>query len=587
MRNVPSYIEERLKKNIQTRANDSAPSARIWISRPSTALANDEFLERQTVLSSAVTDASIAVCHPRARRSNTHIYVAYISNGVAKVAMAGHKLKMDMHDWVDTGFEEDATAISIAFDGTMPKVYGSEIEFLTEQTPWVFWVNGGSLFAQKLGGETVILAENNCSDVSAIRAAWTQVTSFNFGLVVFFILGGSLYYRQLIDGEWTDAEMVSFGPSGAYWAGVSAFRTWDHRVGVQLKSTTGDIYELFTQFMGIGTRNTEHLEISDVRKTSHKLTKIGYLEQATSEHLDISSVDNVAPYQGLYTLGVPSLVSVGNIADESGDFGKRLLLVFDKELNNETIQASIGSFYFIDENESYYFPISIEMDKTGRRALLQFVDFNNAQGVCVMRYDPGTVVTILEETLSAQSMEFAPTGLVPNYDGLPEVAEILAENEIGTEVSIRFTERITDIRDGCADKFIVTINYPEYSPEGKLSTHICPVIAVERADDYTIILHFADGIESSIRNAVGEVTVQYIGTTLVGEKGPVLGFKKTFVPVGLYMKPHPNDAEHIELSVSKTTKLTAIKYSSGSAPGEHMTITDVTKLSILTHIDDI
>ena len=590
MRSVPSYIEERLKKNIQTRANDSAPSARIWLGRPSNPLTNGDFLERETIISGSVTDASIAVCHPRTKHVGTNIFVAYVSDGVAKVVMAKNKTKIDYRAWLDMDFEEDATAVSIAFDGTMVKSYGHEMEFVTEQTPWVFWANDGALYAQKLGWETIILAEGNCTDVSAIRAAWSQANTFDFGLVVFFILNGTLYYRQLIRNEWTDAEVVSFGPSGVRWSGVSAFRTWDYRVGVQLKSTDGNVYELFTQFMGIGTRNAEHVEISNAKKTTNKLTKIGYHDRKFEEHVDIRSANNITPYQGLYTLGVPSLLSVRNIDDGYGDWGKKVVLTFDKELNNDTVQASIGSFYFIDENEDYYFPISIKMDKTGRRATLEFVDFNNAQGVCTMCYDPGTVVTMLNETLSAQQGIFIPTGLVPNDIVLPEVVEILAENEIGTEVSVRFTEPITDIRDGCYNDFIVTINYPEYSPGGSLSRLVCPVVAVEHSvnDSRTIILRFADGMTSSIRNAVGEVTVQYAGTTLVGEQGLVLGFLKKFTPVGLYMKPNPHDGEHVEIiGASKTAKLTAIDYLSASAPGEHVVIVGATKTAKLTHIDHV
>lgn len=590
MRSVPSYIEARLKKNIQTRANDSDPSAKIWINRPSTALVDDEFLERQTVLNSSITDASIAVCHPRMGRDNTAIFIAYISNGVAKVTMANQETKMDRHTWNDTGFRENATKIAIAFDGTMPKSYKNEVEFVTEQTPWVFWVNGGVLYAQKLGGETVVLAESNCTDVSAIRAAYSISSTFDFGLVVFFILNGVLYYRQLIHDEWTDSEIVNFGPSGVRWSEVSAFRTWDYRVGAQLKSMTGAVYELFTQFMGIGTRNAEHVEITNAKKTEHKLTKIDYHNRKFEEHVDISSADNVTPYQGLYTLGIPTLLSVHNVDNGNGDWGKEIMLTFDKELDNETVQASMGSFYFIDEKQDYYFPISIKMDKTGRRATLEFVDFNNARGVCRMYYNPGTVVTMLGEILSAQQRTFTPTGLVPNNIVLPEVVEIMAENEIGTEVSVRFTEPIVDIRDGCASDFIVTINYPEYSPGGSLSRLICPVIAVERPvnGNRTIILRFADGMTSSIRNAVGEVTVQYAGTSLVGEQGLVLGFLKTFTPVGLYMKPNPHDGEHVEiLSATKTAKLTAIGYMSARAPGEHVEILGATKSAKLTHIDHV
>ena len=478
MREIPSYIAERLKKNIQTQANKSAPSARIWVTRKNTILENDEFLERQTVVNSSVTDASIAVSHPRIRRANSDIYMAYVSGGVAKVVTSPHKSNLNDHIWRDTGFNENATAVAIAFDGTMQDSLASEVEFITENAPWVFWVNDGMLFAQKLGGETITLAEANCVDVSAIRAAYSQTSTFEFGLVVFFILGASLYYRQLIKGEWTDAELVSFGPTGVYWSAVSAFRTWDYRVGVQLKSTTGDIYELFTQFMGIGTRNVEHVSVANM---SHKteITQIEYtnVEHAT-EHVEVANMSTPLIYLGIYELGVPSLLDVYNIDDGQGDWDKQVVFAFDKELENNSVQASIGSFYFIDEENKWYFPSSIKMDRTGRLATLTFVDISNASGECTAYYEPGTVVTMMDEVLSAQQLKFTPKNLVPSDVELPEVVEMWNLNEIGTEVAIRFNKPLTSAPADSAEKFIVTIAEPEYSPGGALSDSVKPVISV-------------------------------------------------------------------------------------------------------------
>ena len=588
MRSIPSYILERLNKNVQTSANATGPSTKMWISRPSTVLVNDQFLERQTVATGSITDVSVAVCHPRAMRNNTRIHIGYISDGIAKVVESKHKANMDSHVWSDTGFREYATAISVAYDGTMPKLDNGDVEFVTEPTPWVFRVNNGMLFAHKLGDVTFILAEENCSDVSAIRAARTQDSTFDFGLVVFFIINGLLYYRQFIRDNWTDAELVSFGPSGVQWSAVSAFRTWDYRVGVQLKSTTGDIYELYTQFMGIGTRNTEHLEITNTTRNATVTTIESLSYRYSNEHIDVLNTSNVAPYQGLYTLGTPNLRSVRNISDGSNNWGKLVLITFDRELEKESVQESIDSFYFVDENEIHYSPISIEMDHTGRKATLTFSNFNDSRGACTMHYEPGTVVTMMGEALPAQSVMFTPTGLTPSEIGLPEVAEILAENDIGTEVSIRFTERIIEVRDGCEDNFTVTINYPEYYPDGKLSSHICPVIDVELIDKYTILLHFEDGVETSIRNAVGEVTVQYMGVALVGEQGPVLDFRETFMPIGLSMRPNPNDSEHIEIySTTRTSKLIEIDYHYASVPGEHLVVSNTSKVGTLTHIDHL
>ena len=508
MREVPSYIAERLNRNIQTKANGSAPSAKLLVGRPSTALTNDAFLERQTVVTGVVTDASIAVCHPRVKRANTDIFVAYVSNGVARVVASKHKAAVDTHDWADTGFEENATAVSIAFDGTMLKAYGNEVEFVTEKTPWVFWVSDGALYTQKLGGETITLAEANCSDVSAIRAAWSQVNTFDYGLVVFFILGSSLYYRQLINGAWTDAELVSFGPTGVYWSAVSTFRTQDYRVGVQLKSTTGDIYELFTQFMGIGTRNVEHISVANMSQKAD-ITRIEYtnVEPAT-EHIEVANMSTSLTYLGLYELGVPSLLDVYNIDDGQGNWGKQVVFVFDKELKNDSVQASIGSFYFVDEENKWYFPSSIKMDRTGRLATLTFVDVSNASGECTAYYEPGTVVTMMEEVLSAQEYKFTPKNLIPSDVVLPEVVAMWNLNEIGTEVAIRFNKPLTSAPADSAEKFIVTIAEPEYSPGGALSDSVKPVISVSGYGGMHETVDLSTGAGNGVRMVNGKLSLE-------------------------------------------------------------------------------
>lgn len=592
MRSIPSILSSRLKSNIQTRASKSDPSASLWVGRPNTVLVDDAFLERQTAKTASIEDVSIAVCHSKIKKANTKIYMAYISDGTAKVVSANSKYAMAQHSWSDEGFSQTATAVSIAFDGTMPMTDRGDVEFVTEEIPWVFWVNDGMLFAQKLGGETITLAESNCVDISAIRAAWSQASTFDFGLVAFFILGSSLYYRQLINGEWTDAELVSFGPSGVYWAEVSAFRTWDYRVGVQLKSTDGDIYELFTQFMGIGTRHAEHLQLVDSVVTGSKTTQIHYTDlRSLPEHLEIVGIENTTIYSGLYGVGVPTLVAVYNIDDGSGDFGRIVIFEFDKELNAESVASSIGSFHFMDEEEKYYFAYNISVDSTGRGVVLHFVDINNAVGECVACYEPGEIITMTDEVLNRQEYRFTPVNLVPNDVVLPEVLEISNTNEIGTEIIITFTEPLISVPEDVYSKFIVTIYEPEYSPEGALSQSVKSVVSVTRKDDdnCSIILHLEDGMYTSIRNAVGDVTVQYIGTEILGVEGPVLGFRKNFTPTNLYMKPNPHTAEHLELvDTDYRDVLTLIQYTDVRARGEHLRLVDVMDaIGTLTAVDDI
>lgn len=430
MRSVPSDIASRLAMKKQTLANAADLYASIWIGRPTTPLTTETFLERQTVLTgTSVTDTSIAVCHPRKGGVNTKISIAYIDGGVCKVVTALSKTKMSSHVWVDEGFEEDATAVSIAYDGTMPKDNTSLVEFVTEAYPWVFWAdNSGALYGTKLEDyDPVTLAVANCTDVSAIRAMWSSVGGFDFGLVVFFILSGSLYYRQLINGEWMDAELVSFGPSGVTWTEVAAFRTWDYRVGVQLKDSTGDIYELFTQFMGIGKQNVDHISLTGVEATG-EMTKVSYYDAKNQdEHIEVASVEPTAPYGGLYSISLPTLVSAHNENDGNGDWGKKAIFVFNSEVNGVEAAAQFSCFKITDSRGTAFSPSSVTVGSDGKIVTLIFADFNNARGECAASYTPGTVTSMYGDTMTATSVAFTPTNLVPTELPLPEVEMIWNE----------------------------------------------------------------------------------------------------------------------------------------------------------------
>lgn len=428
MRSVPSYISERLKRNIQTRANDSAPSVDIWVGRPSTLLVDDKFLERQTVLSAKVSDVSIAVCHPRIKRNNTHIYMAYISGGVARVVAAKHKTKMAEHEWYDAGFEQNATAVSIAYDGTMPKANGGDVEFVTELYPWVFWVDETVLYGQKLYSdeEPVILAETNCTDVSAIRAMWSSTGGFDFGLVVFFILSGQLYYRQLIGGEWMDAELVSFGPDGVTWEEVAAFRTWDYRIGAQAKATDGSVYELFTQFMGVGKQNTEHIEVKNVGAESI-MTHVTYHNTKEAEHVELSDVTSAVPYGGLYSVDIPIITSARNVEDVNGDWGTTVIVTFSNYLVADQVASNYLQFALVDSWNAAYYPTSATLGPDGKTVTLNFVDFNPAYGVCEIQYTPGTVYSMATILMEATSTSFTPQNLNPPDIPQPEVESIWNE----------------------------------------------------------------------------------------------------------------------------------------------------------------
>lgn len=422
MRSIPADLSTKLSNPIQTRANNSDPSASIWVGRPTTVLTNSTFLEKQTVVQAPITDSSIAVCHPRLNTENTKIYIGYVSNGIAKVGVALTKVKMSSHVWLDTNFSETADHISVAFDGTMPKNVNGKYEFLTESEPWVFWTSAGALYARKLGtADTITLASANATWVDAIRATWSEIAAFDFGLCVFFIVSGAVYYRQLIGGVWYDAEAIPAAAlptidSGVTWVQVSCSRTWDWRIALQLKASDGKMYELFTQFMGIGSKSDEHLEIKSIKATGN-LIPVDYLDTAENEHINISNIAAT----GTLIYGLSSKpVSAENVDDGNGNYGMIVKVTMDYPVTNVTDNAM--AFALTDSGGGSYACVAAAV--TDKILTLTCVDFNAAYGkTLTVAYTPGTVQSPAV-AMEAWTIAFTPTGLVPTTVPAPTVTEV-------------------------------------------------------------------------------------------------------------------------------------------------------------------
>ena len=427
MRSLSASMRRKVASRIQ--AGENGMSASLWVGRPTTPLTDDSFLEKQTVLySSNITKTSMAVCHPNLSRGATTVYIAYIDSGELKVTKAQYTDVMDRHIWEPVEFSEWAEDVSICFDGTMPKAPSGWVEFKTEEDPWVFWCLNGVLYGKKLydTGDPLVLAKANCSAVSSVRAMWSSHGGFDFGLVIFFLLNGQLYYRQLINGEWMDAEVVSFGPAGVKWEDIAAFRTWDYRIGIQGKSTDGAYYEMFTQFMGIGKQNTEHIEVRDVRAEGF-MTEIRYRNTKEAEHIELSDVSAGAPYGGLYSLDMPVLYSAYNTEDENGDWGTTVVAVFSNYLVADQVSSNYLQFSLVDSWGAAYYPASATLGSDGKTVTLRFADFNPAYGVCEIRYTPGTVYSMATVQMEVTSLSFTPQNLSPPDIPQPEVEAIWNE----------------------------------------------------------------------------------------------------------------------------------------------------------------
>lgn len=429
MRSIDSGTLTAAKNLIQTKATKSDPRLSLWIGRPVTQLTGTQFLEILDVTGiTGITDCDIAVRHTTYGRGGDGVYLAYIKDGLAHVISSQSYVVMSRHTFIDTGFSETADHVAIAFDGTMPKNVSGKYEFLTETIPWVLWTASGVLYARKLGTtDTITLASANCTWIDAIRATWSEIPAFDFGLCCFFIVNGAVYYRQLIGGVWYDAEAIPSAAlptvdSGVTWVQVSCSRTWDWRTALQLKASDGKMYEVFTQFQGIGSKSAEHIEIKSIKATG-SMTEVHYSDTAEDEHIEMS-VSAGAPYGGLYSTAVPTITSAYNVDNGSGDYGKQAVFVFDVHLVAVEVAAQYAAFTIVDANNVVYTASTATLGSDGKTVTLTFADFNNASGTCQAKYTAGTVTTMAGTSMTTVSKSFTPTDLVPTAIPAPEVVEV-------------------------------------------------------------------------------------------------------------------------------------------------------------------
>lgn len=423
MRSISNSILNKLNSRVQAGANKL--SASLWVGRPTTPLTEDKFLEKQSVFSSSnITAIDVSVCHPQVMRGATYVYVAYVENGIAKVKRAKYRENMPDHIWEDVDFAEEAVDVSICFDGTMPKAVSGTVEFVTDKEPWIFWTNSdGKLFGKKIGTNDVItLAELNCTAVSAVRAMWSSTGDFDFGFVVFFLLNGKLYYRQYFNKEWFDAEIITFGPNTTY-VDIAAFRTWDYRIGVQAKTTDNKFYELFTQFMGIGKQNAEHIEVSELNVRT-KETKLKYTNSLMAEHVEVT---NISARSRTYLTKLPEFKNAYNVEDENGDWGTTLVVVSDVELVKEHVEKQYLQFVLTDSLNVRYIPSSAKLQEDEKTIVFYFSNFNNAREVCKFTYSPGTIQTLAGTKMGEVEFSFVPQNLVPVNIPVPEVEYVWNE----------------------------------------------------------------------------------------------------------------------------------------------------------------
>lgn len=582
MRQMSSAFAEKVASKEQTKANKSEPRTYLRITRHDVPLQEKQFIEKSRIVNrEGLTDSDIAVCHPTFGRESTTMWVAYVRSGVLHIKYADNHEVMTRSEWIDYSFTTEATACAIGFDSTVKHNASGLWEFITEEVPWVFWVDeNGALKAKMctpLGVQIIELAAANVTDVSVVRGPSGEYGNWNLGLTVFFLMGGSIYYRQLIDGEWYDAELVQFtGLSDLTISEIKAFNTWDYRVGVQILTDDGNLYELFTYTEGIGTRGTEHIEFSlaDVDATLTEIIITTTDLKNADEHIEFGAQGHACNYS--INGEVPR--SASNIEDVNGNYGTTI----DVVMSEEVYGAGISQFTLTDGANTSYTCRYVEY--VGRAIRLTFDDFNNATGNLTVTYTSGTLTTPILAVASF-SVTFEPVRLGSSVPDIPAFA--YAENDGDSTIYVHFDKALTDNDLDIPEHITVRCYEYDMVPGGTLGPVILPISSTEAlaGTNNTMVLHLTEDMNSS----VGTIEIIYDGQGgLENANGQVLPFERGFTPTGLTWWGHQNDEEHIEFSISEVTAVnTLITYHNRKNGDEHIEFAFDTATATLTYIGDL
>lgn len=564
MRELSSDIITKSAQHDQTIAAEAEPYVSLRISRNRTILTDMALTEKvkvRTVNANTLDDADIAVQHPRFKGENTKIWVVYIHDG-----KLGLRWTYDREDITETKWNvvnlgaPDATACAIAFDSEVYENAKGYAEFVTgDGYPMIFYVDGdGALKCIQLGGAIIeeTLAANNVSDVSVIRGPSSKNGSWDLGLTVFFLMGGSLFYRQLINGVWYDAEQVNLTITGETFSKIDAFVTWDYRVGVQVLTASGKLYQIISYTEGIGVRGQEHIEMS--MSASVVLTGIEYHNEFETEHISMSMSASIGLIYGLSA--VP--VTVENV-EVSNNWGTTIEITFDVSQTQSGLAASM--FTLKDSRNLNYVCSGTALSADGMKVTVTFDDFNLAEkwtdNTLTLTYTKPASGGLLSPAVQTNSFTeaFTPTNLVAPLEDAPTFSSATNDTK-GEKIYLTLTEVPTNDVTTMASSFSVALQEYNYVPGGSLqnTTRSVASVAQDSNNDKVLILTLNT---PNISSAIGDVTVSYNGLGgLKGVGGPSEAFSGTFTPSGLTWKGHQNEQEHIEMNMAANMVLIPITY---------------------------
>lgn len=429
----------------------------------------------------------IAIAHTAYESTHDVIWAAFVENNRLRVKYAQSDATALAWTELDIPRIVNPSAISMAFNSQIVGENGY-YEFVTEDAPYIAYVKSQAIYLlDMITGERTLMVNGNVKDVSLVRAPKVVQSGKDYGFVMFFLMENQIYYRQMIDGVWYDAEVVEVTlEDGTVLKSIEAFTTWDYRTGVLVTTEDGAMFQIISYFEGLSDIMQEHIELSISAQS--ELIPIEYHDvKSEDEHIELSISAISALIYGLSAV----VTAVENIEDADENWGTTVRLTFDYPVCSDGLTESM--FALVDTAGNNYICEGFEIDDTGRILTLTFADFNLAglYDNVTVSYTKPTTGGLMSPATQTDSFEetFVPENLVPPVAD-PPAFDYAETSEDGSVIYLHMTEPITNADvSGMTSNFTVSLQEYNYVPGGSLQNTTRTVKSISPSDGAVIRLN--------------------------------------------------------------------------------------------------
>ncbi len=352
MRKLPIPTVEKLKRKIHSKYGKNQLGFKMILSRSGASpLANKHHFEHVGTGINNITDADISITHDRLHDISCDAWFAVVSGGICSLYFSEYRSDIKKHKFFKVEELGPAVACAIGHDGELITTSEFKEVIVTDNKPLVFWIGlDGSLNCKNMNtGAVEILVSSGCTDVCCINATRNKEDSLDYGFLVTYISGGTVWIKQLVDGVWLTEKAVPL-PDNTY-ISVSIVRTWDYRVIVSATDTTGRNLRIYSNYQGLGKRLKEKVEV-----------------KATLN-------------QAVYPKNPPVMIHAKNVP-HGNNYGKIIQIIFDMPLHSNDIDLDL--FTITDGILSQKPESAIILNNC---VTLTFFDFNRMKGDITVSYE--------------------------------------------------------------------------------------------------------------------------------------------------------------------------------------------------------